>query len=190
MDLQALHHLWHPSANAVGTAKRLLQNAAQSLDALGQEVPAGRPDDFVVPGFHPDVNRRLLAPQPPRKVPVCGPQLKLRSVRLPGCVRLMSMKQLPGHSKSFVFSFTYSLDAARDSLLTHIIPFVQLSPAPVMDGAYRLRATAHNSCGCASGSRVVSMLPQIHQDWDTGSARWIMICGSPCTCFQGSRSPL
>ncbi|KAK9867013.1 hypothetical protein WJX84_003646 [Apatococcus fuscideae] len=70
--MQALHHLWHPSANAVGTAKRLLQNAAQSLDALGQEVPAGRPDDFVVPGFHPDVNRRLLAPQPPRKVPVLG----------------------------------------------------------------------------------------------------------------------
>ena len=68
--MQALHHLWHPSANAVGTARRLLQIAAQSLEVLQHHVPARRPDDFLVPGFHPDVNRRMLAPQPPRKVPV------------------------------------------------------------------------------------------------------------------------
>ncbi len=68
--MQALHYLWHPSANAVGTAKKMLQIASQSLEALQQHIPTGRPDDFQVPGFHPDVNRRLLAPQPPRKVPV------------------------------------------------------------------------------------------------------------------------
>ncbi|KAK9840241.1 hypothetical protein WJX74_006074 [Apatococcus lobatus] len=70
--MQALHHLWHPSANAVGTARRLLQIASQSLEMLQHHVPTARPDDFLVPGFHPDVNRRMLAPQPPRKVPVLG----------------------------------------------------------------------------------------------------------------------
>lgn len=65
--LQALQNMQKWNAKNLATAQKHLQTAQSELASI-QNMKCR--ENEAIPGFHPDVNRRLLGPLPPRPVQV------------------------------------------------------------------------------------------------------------------------
>ena len=67
--MQALQCLQNWNAEGLSAAQKHLTTAQSELASMST---TSHPSDTPTPGFHPDVNRRLLGPLPPRPVQVSG----------------------------------------------------------------------------------------------------------------------